>query len=468
MRSEPCEEDLDLALGRLGARERAAILLRFFEGRSYGEVAIELRLTTEAAKKQVQRAIQRLRELLRGADGSPLCEIAVVSLIAAARRPSPAHLHASILQAALSRGCTASAGAALAKGALIMMNIARMKLIGCCVLIALAACGVALWAAESEQTLPLLQIVVLDPSGKPVANASIEPATNEKTVEAYAAPAPGSIRTDSLGRFSLPALWDNAWFIVKSDRGFGHVKREDLANSHTITIHPWGSIEGTVRIGKDKAAGQTISVIGLPNFDPHFLADGVVANPVGYSLTTTSDANGHFSFARVAPGDWIVARVVPKPGFQLMSMYPQVVTVPEAKRVTVALGGSGRTVVGRAVPQAGQGTKLDFDPDNYLAGQICQLAVQPASFPGASPEQYPAELKKWALSPAGKDYRLSFAYTYWFPIAADGSFRVDDLPAGSYMVKLNAGNGANLKFTVPVMPLGYTNTPLDIGNMEVK
>jgi len=52
---------IDSVIARLDCRERDAILLRFFEGKSYREVGLVIGLNEEAARKRVDRALEKLR-----------------------------------------------------------------------------------------------------------------------------------------------------------------------------------------------------------------------------------------------------------------------------------------------------------------------------------------------------------------------------------------------------------------------
>ena len=52
---------LDTALAGLGDKDRNAVVLRFFNGRKLGEVAAALGTSEEAAKKRVNRAVEKLR-----------------------------------------------------------------------------------------------------------------------------------------------------------------------------------------------------------------------------------------------------------------------------------------------------------------------------------------------------------------------------------------------------------------------
>ena len=49
---------------KLAERDRMALLCRFFEGRSYAQIAAGLSLTEDAARMRVERALEKLRALL--------------------------------------------------------------------------------------------------------------------------------------------------------------------------------------------------------------------------------------------------------------------------------------------------------------------------------------------------------------------------------------------------------------------
>ena len=55
---------LDDALHELGERDRTVILMRFFEGRRFAEVGQRLGLNEEAARRRVDRALERFRQVL--------------------------------------------------------------------------------------------------------------------------------------------------------------------------------------------------------------------------------------------------------------------------------------------------------------------------------------------------------------------------------------------------------------------
>lgn len=112
---------LDSAMYELKEGDREAVLLRYFENRPFAEVGAKLRLTEFAARKRVERAVEKLRALL--AKRGITTGAALASVISAnAVETAPVSMEASLTTAALG-----SAG----KGALTFfqtLNMAKLKL----------------------------------------------------------------------------------------------------------------------------------------------------------------------------------------------------------------------------------------------------------------------------------------------------------------------------------------------------
>jgi RNA polymerase sigma factor (sigma-70 family) len=133
---ERLQPELDAVLGELKERERAAILLRFFDGRSLAEVGAKLALSEPAARSCVDRALEKMRDRLarRGitstgaALGLALANQAVVA--------APAGLAASVTSTALA-GATA-AGALGVFGTFFAMSKIKDGVVSVIVVAALA------------------------------------------------------------------------------------------------------------------------------------------------------------------------------------------------------------------------------------------------------------------------------------------------------------------------------------------
>jgi RNA polymerase sigma factor (sigma-70 family) len=117
---------LDEAINELGTKDRAAIALRFLEGRDLRSVGEALGSNEDAAQKRVSRALEKLRELLgrRGVTTSSAALAAVLST--QALTAAPAGLAAGVSATALA-GVAASSGG-LAFTTLKLMSMAKLKI----------------------------------------------------------------------------------------------------------------------------------------------------------------------------------------------------------------------------------------------------------------------------------------------------------------------------------------------------
>jgi RNA polymerase sigma factor (sigma-70 family) len=109
---------LDEALGNLSEQDRTAILLRYFENKSFRDVGRALSLGEEAARKRVERAVGKLRErLVSGKIEMPAAVLAGL-ITAHAIQAAPCGLGLSASTSALSEVADVSwAVAAMVKGA---------------------------------------------------------------------------------------------------------------------------------------------------------------------------------------------------------------------------------------------------------------------------------------------------------------------------------------------------------------
>lgn len=99
---------LDSAMDQLSAPDREAVLLRFFEGRSFGEIGAIIGSSEEAARKRTDRALTRLRDLLRPRGVAPSSATLAALLAAQPVSAAPAGVLASVTRAALSTGGAAA------------------------------------------------------------------------------------------------------------------------------------------------------------------------------------------------------------------------------------------------------------------------------------------------------------------------------------------------------------------------
>ena len=119
---------LEDAMGRLGARDRDVLVLRFFEGKSFREVGAALGASENAAKKRVAYALEKLRRYFvrRGISSTTAALAGAIS--AHAVQAAPATLAKATVVVAIANGATGSTSTlALLKGALKVMAWTKAK-----------------------------------------------------------------------------------------------------------------------------------------------------------------------------------------------------------------------------------------------------------------------------------------------------------------------------------------------------
>ncbi len=114
---------LDEAINQLGAKDRTAVLLRYFEQLDFRAVGEALGTNDEAARKRVTRALEKLHSLLQHRGVSLSAAALGTALAAEAVTAAPASLAASIATTAL-----ASAAAATGTALTLLKLMATTKL----------------------------------------------------------------------------------------------------------------------------------------------------------------------------------------------------------------------------------------------------------------------------------------------------------------------------------------------------
>ncbi len=102
---------LDDVIAELNESDREAILLRFFEGRNYASVGARLNLNDNTARMRVERALEKMRQLLERRGVKSTATALGVALADQAVMAAPAGLAASVAGAAIATGTGFGGGA---------------------------------------------------------------------------------------------------------------------------------------------------------------------------------------------------------------------------------------------------------------------------------------------------------------------------------------------------------------------
>jgi RNA polymerase sigma factor (sigma-70 family) len=191
---------LDEAMLRLGQTDRDALVLRFFEGRSLNEVGHALGASEEAAKKRVNRALDKLRNIFAKRGVSSTTAIIAGAISAHSVQAAPVALAKAATAAAITKGAAASGSTlTLIKGALKIMAWTKAK--------TAIVTGAILVAAVGTTTITLNEFAFRKPASHP--DASSPGGLNETNpVEYYILHTPllqnnEQLRSDLIGTWKL-------------------------------------------------------------------------------------------------------------------------------------------------------------------------------------------------------------------------------------------------------------------------
>lgn len=197
--SAPASEEeilphLDEALTRLPARNRQLVVLRFYESKSVSEIAAATGTNEEACKKQIQRSIQRLGDLLRRR-GIMTTSGSLASLMAAQVFPAPSASAATLVAAA------SNTTPSLIPFYLSFMKTNAILKTAAVVLVLAAIPATVMWQRDGETKVDPEPSPVTSRGG-PSSSAQPQSAGQEQPVKSMAAKRPAAVaqpQDDRLG-----------------------------------------------------------------------------------------------------------------------------------------------------------------------------------------------------------------------------------------------------------------------------
>jgi protocatechuate 3,4-dioxygenase beta subunit len=277
----------------------------------------------------------------------------------------------------------------------------------------------------------------------------------------YGGNEPKVATANSDGTFTL-RFYPNAEKIIATHlSGYAETSFSNFVSGGTIALQPWGSIKGVLKIGTRLGTNETILLSSDGNLQFNF-----------EEFRQVTDDQGNFAMKTVPPGDRRLVRLIPIGDRSWGHSHMQSVTVKAGEVTTVTMGGNGRTVIGKLALS---------DPSRVVDWR--QSGHHSLSwYPKPPPYRTMDEYRAWESLPetiaARKNQR-----SYTLIMHEDGTFRVDDVLAGSYSMSVrvteprnaqalqngmqNTIGTLNTNVTVPEIPDAPAAPPLDIGTIEV-
>lgn len=147
---------LDAELAALSDDDRAALVLRFFEKRSVRSIAVELGLSEDAARKRIERALEKMRVRLRKKGISLASGAALAALLPHALVVPPAGLAASVSTAAVAAAAAGVAGGSSATVSSLIARLGGPAVVTAAASVALVIAGAVTWWVTRSPDPPRL------------------------------------------------------------------------------------------------------------------------------------------------------------------------------------------------------------------------------------------------------------------------------------------------------------------------
>jgi RNA polymerase sigma factor (sigma-70 family) len=169
--NEPAHEEtwnqiaplLDGAMEQIGQKDHDALVLRFFENKTFAEVGATLGASEDAAKMRVNRALEKLRKFFMKRGVSSTTAIIAGTISANSVQAAPVALAKSVTVVAIAKGAAASGSTLiLVKGTMKMMSWIKIKFalgISAVVLLAGGTATVAISQTSADDKLTPQEII---------------------------------------------------------------------------------------------------------------------------------------------------------------------------------------------------------------------------------------------------------------------------------------------------------------------
>ncbi len=238
-----------------------------------------------------------------------------------------------------------------------------------------------------------------------------------------------------------------------------------------------------LRIGNKTSVNEKMSVWYDSPYEPN-------APRIYYDCSAVTDDEGHFVFERVPVGQAIIGREIKIDtefgSYLTVSSHSISEEIKAGETIRVSIGGTGRPITGKVTVPA------DYEePINWAYGHN-NLSLKLPEYP--YPENYDemtieergAWYVNWEKSEEGKAFLEARRKQYRFyasKIEHNGSFRIEDVPAGKYQLEISVFKPpvgrqccsfgepigeVKHEFEVAEMPGGRSDEPLDIGTLELE
>ena len=325
--------------------------------------------------------------------------------------------------------------------------------------------GVVTWDVKLKKT-PAIIATVKTADGKPAAGVKVFWAGARDSLQLDGTELSDQNReadyfeTEADGHFELPPQAVAYTLVAASPAGFALVSQAGFTNNLTLTLQPWGRVEGTLlRNGRP-----------LPGRELYFLiGDGSEQRNLGMKTPAQVDAAGKFVFPNVPAGTVRIELKQPMTENSWSYTELQSLEVKPGGTNFVQVTLNGRDVTGHWKKEAGLPAEADLKQGN--------IYLRPDVKPPPVPKELdsPEKVQKWMKTEAGKKFMAVQRKGRQLQMKADGTLHGESIAPGKYILSGNfwgqAGAVAEVTSQEVVIPKSAANdagAPFDLGEIVVK
>lgn len=341
------------------------------------------------------------------------------------------------------------------------------------------------WELAFRRSTGAGEVVVMQPDGQPAAGARLWVRTTPdggslfiNSPERYYGDRLERAQADEQGRVKLPGAAADAPVVITHTNGFLATTMAELGSKTEVQLPAYGVVEGRLLVAGKPKSGANISLATL-----------VWSPAEGYNLsyTATTDAEGKFSFTQVPPGEcklyrWALPKRSNTSGIAITETWQRPVTVAAGQTNQVEYSCAGRAVIGQAIPEE-QGILVDWQNDVHTLSLKLPKAEEPAR---PNREDYATfeafrKANNAAFTSGARQTAARLARTYPLEIETDGSFRIEDVPPGTYELRIRVtrpdeninarprpfGSEEELGLLTREVVVPEGKEPLDLGTLKV-
>jgi RNA polymerase sigma factor (sigma-70 family) len=429
---------LDGAMEQLGQKDHDALVLRFFENKTFAEVGAALGASEDAAKMRVNRALEKLRKFFTKRGVVSTTAIIAGAISANSVQAAPVTLAKSVTAVAIVKGAAASGSTlTLIKGALKLMAWTKAKTVivaGVVVLLAAGTTTLTIKEIKEHKTYSVefkkVLVVVQDEDGKPVEGVTVLPdgfrVKGISGADAYGwnnklfGP-PEKAVTDHDGkayvRYPVEGIPEEKEFTGKLIFSVSHPEFSTVRPQEYSVDSPEQPIQLT--------HGIHLEVSGYVGSDRQPVADLVpnLNEEIIHKEDWQKGGGGAYDFHKLSPGGHLI---------QLMGRLP-----------------SGEIVFSESFAFAAEKGKeynfpLEMKPGIRLEGRLDDNVPRPVKngrvLISVRPNEFPAWNNYADVDDILKKYPNFYPWKSYRPIAEDGTFVFESIPPGGLDVVVH-GDG---------------------------